>query len=405
MVMLSRLRRDKKGNISLLAALTIPLAMAGFAWGSESSYWFLQKSGLRFATDGAAITAANMYTRGLGESVIQAAIVKTLRDSGYTDALDVDISYPATPSGRMIVDASINATKYFSKVFWKGTARIAARTEVAFEQGDVCMLALNRTASQAFYMQGNPSATLNGCVAASNSSASDAMHFGGSAEMTAACLYSAGGISGLSHATTACATPKTNQAPIRDPFTGKTQPVWLGPCGNAPNTKNKGARVFINPGCYNGNLALKGAVTFNPGVYFISGTQIKINAQADIFGAGVTFILQNGASISVTGGPTINLSAPLTNSGAAYPGVLFWGSATNGQSHKISGNSDSSFQGVSYFPGDEVEFTGTSGMHTPCMRLMADTISMKGNAGVETNCVAKLGAYAATASGSLVIVN
>jgi|GEM_PF-5913070 len=200
MMMLSRLRRDKKGNISLLAALTIPLAMAGFAWGSESSYWFLQKSGLRFATDGAAITAANMYTRGLGESVIQAAIVKTLRDSGYTDALDVDISYPATPSDRMIVDASINATKYFSKVFWKGTARIAARTEVAFEQGDVCMLALNRTASQAFYMQGNPSATLNGCVAASNSSASDAMHFGGSAEMTAACLYSAGGISGLSHA-------------------------------------------------------------------------------------------------------------------------------------------------------------------------------------------------------------
>jgi hypothetical protein len=92
------------------------------------------------------------------------------------------------------------------------------------------------------------------------------------------------------------------------------------------------------------------------------------------------------ATLTINGGAKVNLSAPTSGT---YKGVLFYQDrrATNaGQTNKINGNSNSSYQGAIYFPGTTVEFTGTQGMTIDCIQLVARRLSFIGNSMVRNVC-------------------
>lgn len=78
MGLVRRFVADRKGNIATMAALAAPLVLGGAAMGTEVSYWLTQKSMLRGATDGAAITAANLFQRRATQSVIDDAVRQSL---------------------------------------------------------------------------------------------------------------------------------------------------------------------------------------------------------------------------------------------------------------------------------------------------------------------------------------
>jgi hypothetical protein len=91
------------------------------------------------------------------------------------------------------------------------------------------------------------------------------------------------------------------------------------------------------------------------------------------------FYLSGNASISMTGGGTLNLSAPttLTGSQANYNGILFYQDPSDTASASFNGNSSGTIKGVFYMPNASLSFQGTSGA-TFYTAIVAKSISLGG---------------------------
>lgn len=397
--------RDRRGNIALLSALTLPFLLGGIALGTDASHWFLEKTKLSFASDAAAVSAGQLYNRGVAQDLVTAAIRQNLVSEGYpSSSLVLNITYPDSTSDLLTAQVSYQADKYFSQVVWSGIANIAARTVVAVNGKPACVLALNSSASGAVTLGGSGSATFDGCVVASNSTSDSSIYLGGSASLNTDCMVSSGGINGASLATTVCQKNRTYRRATDDPFADLVQPETPVSCTASPHF-NPGETYTLNSGCYRDDLSLKGTVTFNSGVYILDGADLDIGSGAVVSGTDVTFILKNGASLKFNGGATIDLRAPETGSSEPYPGMLFWGSATNAGSHKINGDASSFLSGALYFPNDAVEFNGTSGFDSACTRIVGDTVTLLGTTEFSTNCTTQLGGYDVATPDSVVIVD
>jgi Flp pilus assembly protein TadG len=400
----TRYLSDRRGNIAILGALTLPLFIGGIAFGTEASHWFVEKSKLSFATDAAAVSAGSLYNRGIANDHIESAIRETLVSEGYPDAtLALGITYPTPISDLMTVTVSYETDKYFSQVLWDGNVSIASKTIVAIFGKPACILALNPTAANAVTMSGSSSATLDGCVVASNSNSASSIYLGGSTSLTVDCMVASGGIYGELNATTDCQSNRTFRRATRDPFASLVQPATPAFCTNPPNFQPSGTYT-LSPGCFTQNLSLKGNVTFQPGVYILDGKNLKINSNAVVTGTNVTFVLKNGATLDFAGTATIKLTAPDAASGEPYPGILFWGAPDNNAAHKITGDSSSFFSGAMYLPDDAVQFTGNSGLNSDCARIIGDTVTLIGNADFNTNCTNFTGGYEISTADAVVIV-
>src|SRR6185312_12219401 len=94
-------------------------------------------------------------------------------------------------------------------------------TTVQIKPGtQACVLALDPHADSAVSLQGSTNVAMNGCVIASNSDVGDAVTRGGSAVVSAACVSTVGGTSGITppSATLACGAPLVNQYASFDPL-------------------------------------------------------------------------------------------------------------------------------------------------------------------------------------------
>jgi hypothetical protein len=198
----------------------------------------------------------------------------------------------------------------------------------------------------------------------------------------------------------------------QDPFANV--PVPSLPTGNCPNmTVNPSQTQTVSTsdgntngmpsgyGCF-GNLDFKGDVILNPGVYILDGGDFTISSQAHVScPGGCTFILTSKTAstnpssignVDFNGGAEIDLIAPSTGT---YAGIAIYQDrrAENcNNCNNINGNSNSSFQGAFYFPNQEMIFTGTSGMSTACVQMVARRVTFSGTAAVTNTCPAGSGA-------------
>ncbi len=405
-ILASRFVTNRKGSIATMAALSMPLLLGAAALGTEAGYWLTQKSKLRGLTDGAAITAANLYQRRADQATIEASVKEALAKSGInTSTLFLDIDLPAAAGDPLKVVTRIPGERYFSTALWNGTIAIDARTDIEFSAGNVCVLAASPTADGALNMGGSSLANFSGCLAASNSTSSSSIAFSGSSQLTAGCLYSAGYVlDAAGHTTLECSNLMTGRREVALPLANMTQPLTPARCNNAPNF-NPNSTVTVSPGCYSSNFNMKGIVHFQPGVYILNSANFTANAQAIITGTDVTFILKGDSTVDFNGGANIQLKAPEEGSGAAYEGILFWGSTAAGtRIHKINGSAGSIFQGLMSFANDDVQFNGNSGVTSSCLRLVGKTVALRGNTDFNSECDAALGGLAMTAGNQMRII-
>ncbi|MCI5078516.1 hypothetical protein [Oricola sp.] len=396
--------RDDRGHVAVIGALALPILIGGIAFGTEAGDWLVEKTKLSFVADATVLSAGQLYNRGKTEAQIATILRAKLVADGYPDAsLALNLTYPDAASDQITAEISYSPDKYFAQAIWDGAVVIRARTVAVMEGDEACVLALNPTASGAVTVGGSATMSLTGCVVASNSSSTSSVYMGGSSTLTTECIISSGGINGEAHATTQCQKNRTYRRPTPDPFADLTQPATPGHCHNPPNFNPTGT-YSVSAGCYDHDFDVKGTVTFGSGVYILDGADLKINSSAIVTGTDVTFVLKNGAELNFNGGATINLTAPEAGSAEPYPGILFWGSDTNNASHKINGDASSVFAGAIYMPDDAVEFTGSSGMDSACTRVVADTITLSGNTGFETDCSDELGAYDLSTAQTVIIV-
>jgi hypothetical protein len=273
--------------------------------------------------------------------------------------------------------------RFFTALFVPGPLSERTRAVAIYQTAaDACVLALSKSAPQSVQVQGSAALTLSGCDVMSNSVASDAVNVWGSAKLSADCVVSVGGITNKGGLTvTGCPGPITQAPRAADPFAGL--PV---PSPGAKQTVPNGPAT-LSPGWYSKGMNLSGTYTLQPGVYYVSGNDLKIGANASVSGAGVTIFLAAGSQVNMNGNATANLSAPTSG---PYSGILFFGDpASTGGDNQFNGTASSSLQGDLYFPTQQVTYQGNFSSSNGCMQIVADTVVWTGNATVSVDCSAE----------------
>jgi hypothetical protein len=140
-----------------------------------------------------------------------------------------------------------------------------------------------------------------------------------------------------------------------------------------------------------------GTLNFNPGTYFFYNAAISFGGQvscptcSSAAGTGVTLVLLGDSSLSISSGAVVNLSAPATNTTSSdLNGVLIDDQAPNKSKNAVTVNGGGTVEldGAMYFPNVDVSWGGTtSSTNTTCAEVIANTLTITGNAYMSTgNC-------------------
>jgi Flp pilus assembly protein TadG len=376
---------DRRGNVAVVFALSMPMVVGGVAFGVETGYWYYQQLRLQQAADVAAQAGAIEQRVGKSHDIVVASATAAAEQNGFTPG-SITVNTPPTSGPNMNSNSvevllSRNEQRFFSQLFSTDPVVSNARAVSTYTNAaNACVLALDPIADGAAHFSGNSTTTLSGCSVMANSLASDAVYLQGSTVVTTTCVETAGGLNSNGGLTmTGCSAPMTSLPPVADPLKNLAEPLNSGNCKN-------GNGNTLQPGRYCNGLNLNGNVQLRPGTYIIDAGTLKINANANISGDGVTIYLVDNATLDFNGNANINLTAPTSGT---YAGILFFGARENSMAvNKINGTATSSMTGTFYFPTQEVDYQGNFAGANGCTHIIADLVQWTGNATVGVDCTA-----------------
>lgn len=376
-----RFCEGRGGNVATIFALTLPVVVGGAGLGVETSYWYYSSLKLQAIADAAAYAGALEKIAGSDTAAITAAATTSAASNGLGSGTIVvntpPTSGPNTAKKAVEVILNQNLDRMFTSIFTQTKVPEQARAVALItDASKACVLALNPSASQAALFSGSTSVKLNGCSVMSDSLASDAIKIQGSAAVQADCLITVGGVVLNNPPAMVCKAPITQALPAADPFASLPAPAASNPCQN----DNKST---LKPGTYCSGMSLSGNVALDPGVYVVQGN-LKINANANISGSGVTIFMSGSSTVSINGNATVTLSAPTSGT---YSGVLFYGDRTGTAAQStFNGTASSLFTGAIYFPRQQVNYLGNFSGKNGCTQVVADTIQWSGNSTINQDC-------------------
>src|ERR1041385_3607062 len=399
-----RFRKDQVGNIAILAALTLPVLVGFAGLGTEGALWYYTHHQMQDAADSAAISAATAYSGSSGTNITtQADGVTALY--GYTDGsggTTVVVNRPPSQgrytsrSGAVEVIVSQPQTRILSALWSSSsTVTITARAVALANAGVGCVLALNPHAAASASEQGSVAISLNSCSLYDNSDASNAVSVGGSATLSAMSVSTVGNVSGSANITTTDGI-NTGGSAAADPYAGVANQV--APTGSGCDQTNYSTHgtVTLSPGVYCGGLDLgAGAVvTLNPGVYYITNQgshagSLTMNGQASLTGTGVTLVFtgsgSNYSTATISGGATVNLTAPSTG---PLAGIVIFGdrNTPQGTLYRFTGGTNQAFNGAVYLPEGQIQYSGGATGANGCNQVIGDTVNFVGNTNLAVNC-------------------
>lgn len=126
----------------------------------------------------------------------------------------------------------------------------------------------------------------------------------------------------------------------------------------------------VQPGCYTYLNFSGGSVTFEPGVYTITGNMNTNNT--NLSGSGVTFYIPSGGNPPQWDNATISFSPPTSGN---YAGVLYYQVPSNTNEPDFNGP-NVNLQGLIYCPGAQINFDGASGKY---LVIVAGSANFNGN--------------------------
>src|SRR5262249_3055945 len=153
-----------------------------------------------------------------------------------------------------------------------------------------------------------------------------------------------------------------------------------------PNTfdvnANGAAPTVLQPGTYCGGIRIRNTnsapVTFNPGVYYITGgVGLQIAGSGNVSGSGVMFYVTNGAPVTIDG--NVNFTAPTDSLVPGVPGgVLIY--QDNGDTQTASIKGTLTLNGALYFPGALLKLGGN--MNSNYAIIVAEVLQFNGDFGI-----------------------
>lgn len=422
----------RRGSAAFATVVALIPLIGAISLGAEAGTWYVTRHHAQNAADAAAYSGAlklacdqagqagvtcNDTTGTVDSRGKQFAAQNAFCNSG-------DTSYPGSlcsttlPSGTSqtvtiatltswngVAGAFVQATvtqqqpAYLAKFLGLSTVTIAARgTASVVVVANPCVLAL----VDPINFQGSTTVNSPNCGLASNSTAQNSVDFTG-AGLDVGNVGSISGQGGCKDTGGAqCDKAITYAPPAPDPLSGLNTAISAltkasftgGSCGSS--LKAYGPATATTGPCYNttwpaGDAALSG-------VYFLTG-DIKINGGVTISGTATLILLppkflsngDKGATLTITGNPTIQLTAPDTVSTTQVPAALssvvglmsklliYDPEPYNKNGVNISGNSTSYFKGVMYVPNTPVTYTGSAVSSGTCTEVIAYAVTLSGN--------------------------
>jgi len=420
------LLRCHRGSAAFATVVALVPLIGVVALGAEAGSWYVTKQNAQNAADAAAysggVTLACSLFASSGCDTAHDYIYrgKQFADQNkFCDPRDpsfacvsspptgttqfVQIDQPTGTSVRAFVSQQQPA--YLAKMLNLSTVTIGATaTAQVIKLANPCVLSL--TDPVAF--QGSTTVQAQNCGLSSNSTASNSIDFTGNGLD----VSKAGPISGqggcAQTAGTQCSKAITFAPPVINPLSGldpailslRTADFSGGQCSSTLTAYGPGANA-----CYNSGFPAGDQTNLN-GVYFFTGN-VTISGSVKISGT-VTFILlgpkflnngDKGATLTINGTPTITITALSSVSSTQVPtklatpsilpllsGLLIYDPETTGknQSVKISGDSTSSFTGITYAPNADIVYQGST-VSSTCVEVIAKGITLSGNSNFDNS--------------------
>ena len=393
----------RRGQTLVALALMLGAALLFLGLLLDGGRLYFESRLAQSAADSAAVGGAAELKRGNTGLVTDAARADALLQ-GYDDAasdVDVDVNMPPL-AGPRAGDSSfveVVVTRRFPNTFMQlvspGSSTVRARAVAGLrpDAGPPCILALNPTASSALLASGSSTVTATDCNVMVNSNSTAAIRTNGGACIVAQQIgfVQPGSYLGNGQACVVPA-PQGRAIPSPDPFAYLAEPdpddyVKRSNSKLQITKGNASSNSPLEPGYYKGGIKITGgSIAFNPGLYLIEG--LEVSGNADLYGTDVTFF-NNGQGlkgISIAGTVFTQLSAPKSGD---WQNILFFNSRSvpkNNQTEvKITGTSDSYFEGVQYFPSVHVDYAGNALSGPTWTMLIGDTLRFTGSSRFEVS--------------------
>jgi Flp pilus assembly protein TadG len=412
--MLSFLRkvwRDRRGNALVIAGAALPLIIGSAGLATDTIQWAMWKRQLQRAADSGAI--AGVYGKMASQTVSTGACSASApvsRDQtigqvttrlGTTPTCTIESpvtsgAWTAAGFSAVKVTVAVQRRLSFSGLFMSATPTITASATAAVVQaGKYCAKALDNKNETGIEFIGNATVDL-GCGIITNAKGADAIDGGGSATVTASPVAAQGQISN-DGAFTDGTVFQPYSPPTTDPYANINPPTVPNGC-NQTAVKGNQTSINVSSGtpCYTDITLTNGqSATFQDVTVIINGGDLSVNAGATLNCIRCTFILTTNdtnitsnsiGNVTFNGGATINLVAPTTGT---YSGLVIYQDrrAPYCQNcNKVNGNSSSIIEGAMYFPTQELQISGDSGMDTKCVQMVAWQLAFTGNTSISNTC-------------------
>ena len=416
--MFAQFWKSEGGNFAIITGIVIIPLMAAVAAAVDYTTALNKAGQLQNSLDASALAIATAYDLGmtdeeltlLGKHYYDSDMVGVSSSSSsedefeYVDELSSDLVALASGTGDEIFITASSAITHqgvLGALDWPLTRRSVAK----IKRGPLaCVLALDPAAASAIKIQGSTDVALTGCVIAANSKSSSAVYRGGAALLSAGCINTVGGTSGISSSSNVdleCPAPLENQYPSFDPLKG-VQPPKDGIFASCGGVVPGGKKKTLDPGKYC-NKSFSGEITLNPGSYVLDGGKINLGGNGTMKGTGVTIFLLGDAEFSVNGNELVQLTPPTSGT---YAGITIFQEKSNTKTVSINGTSGSYVNGFVYAPGAHIFYAGNAAAtaSTKCLRMVGNTVEMTGNSDMKSDCSAELGGREMYASRFLSIV-
>lgn len=422
--------RCRRGSVAFATVIALVPLIGVVALGAEAGSWYVTKQRAQNAADAAAYSGGLWLACSLYPSSCTADTQsmdyrgKQFAAQNSFCATGDSASYPGSncatlssgTSQNVVIEAvgtdSVKATvsqtqpAYLANVLGLSTVTIGATATAQVNVlANPCVLSL----SDPIAFQGSTTVKAQNCGLSSNSTAANSIDFTGNALD----VSKAGAISGQGGcdqtAGTACSKAITFAPPIKNPLSGLDAPIasltkadFSG--GACSGLKAYGPASSTTSPCYNtsfpaGNQTLNGVYFFaGNGSFTISGS-VTITGTATLILLGPKFLNNGdkGATLTFNGNPTITLAALSSVSTTQVPtklasvlsllsGLLIYDpeSTTKNQVVTISGNTTSSFTGITYAPNADIVYQGST-VSSTCVEVIAKGVTLSGNSNFDNS--------------------
>jgi Flp pilus assembly protein TadG len=417
--------RDERGSVAILTGISLTVLIAFAGLGVDVSMWLRAKSNVQSAADAAAnsVAAAAALPGGSSSTRIQAEANAAAAANGFENGMNgvtVVVHNPPTSgtyAGKTAayeIIVSAPQKLYLASVLSGPKAPTVVGRTVALlnttSLGPTCILGLSPLAKAVdVTFNGNTAVVAHGCDVDADSPSASSINTNGGGSVTAANIFTVGGISG-NNVTLDCGAVGSSgcgntyiPSTIKDPYSGITMPPM--PTSFAPHSENSWSGNISNPTgiiAFNGDVNVTGNTTLAAGIYIINNGGFNSPGQYSVDGtAGVTIILtssnpaSDNGTFSITGGGALNINAPtsaqLTSWGldGSTAGIALWadGNLPNKQD-KFAGGTTNGLNGAIYLPSHDVKFAGNSSSsnNNGCTQLIAYNIVFTGTSNFYHNC-------------------